>query len=173
MAGAFHRAYHWRMTEEEYFAQLSAAFEGKAAVGARTLGLADAAVNWYPGSARLWTLRGRLIQLAPEGSAYLLADAFASFQRAMEADPTYAEAYEEAGYYWHVMKGDAARAEALFRRAVAAGGGPKSYAGLAWALAELGRVEEALDFTRPPTCPHPNHPAVARTRADIEARRGM
>lgn len=157
-------------SEQEYYDRLKAALSDKRSdVGLKVIGLADAAVAYHPGSARLWTLRGRLLQFAPEGSHYTLTDVLASFDRAVGADPSYVEAYEEIGYHYQ-LAGDAGRAEPAFRKAVGLGGGARSYAGLAWVLAETGRLREALQYTQPPACPHPNHPAIARTRAEIQAR---
>ena len=130
------------------------------------LRVAEAAILAYPGSADLQCAFGDLIQLSDD-ETYKAADALSAYQRAAELDPTFAEAYEEIGYYWDVCGDDFERAEAAFRRAIELGAGADSYAGLARVLAERGKDSPAiLSFLD--QCPYAAAPEVRKIRAEIE-----
>ena len=109
------------------------------------------ALQVFPHSAALWCLRGELIQLS-DGSTLSSDDARASFEKAIELDPSFSSAYEEIGYYCDVVSKDFLRAEEAFRKAIALGAGGRSYEGLGRVLAQLGRMREALTLIR--GCPH-------------------
>ncbi len=81
------------------------------------LALADEAVRACPDSAKLWCLRGDLIQLGAKDIPHDLADSLASYERAIAIDPKCVEAYEEIGHFYDVVMGDAKRAEPFLRQA--------------------------------------------------------
>ncbi len=59
-----------------------------------------------------------MIQLSEDTDTYTLEDALLSYQRAVEIDPYYAEAYEEMGHYYEVILDDQQRAAAYFNKLV-------------------------------------------------------
>jgi len=84
---------------------------------ARALKLADEAVRAFPQSAKLWCIRGDLIQLGSGEQTYELADALASYQQAIAVDPNCAEAYEEIGYFYDLVMDDPESAKPYFSKA--------------------------------------------------------
>jgi hypothetical protein len=61
------------------------------------LSLACLAVRDFPNSAMLWFLRGRLISMSPADYLFSKLDAITSFEKAIELDPTFADACEQLG----------------------------------------------------------------------------
>ncbi len=151
------------MTEAEFFEEIDMLrFAGKTAAALR---VAESAVLAFPGSAELQCALGDLIQLS-DNETRKTADALTAYQKALELDPSCAEAYEKIGYYWDVHGDDFERAEAAFRRAIELGAGATSYAGLARVLAERGNDSPAiLSFLD--QCPCAAAPEVQKLRAEI------
>jgi tetratricopeptide (TPR) repeat protein len=75
-----------------------------------TYALIEEAVRAHPTSAKLWCLRGALIQLGPADSDYELSDALACYQKAIEVEPDCAEGWEDLGHYHDVHLHDQAAA---------------------------------------------------------------
>jgi tetratricopeptide (TPR) repeat protein len=130
------------------------------------LRLVAQALEEYPASARLWNIRGDLIQLS-EGSSYSLDDALTSYRHATELDPENPEGYESIGYFLDAIDGRIADAEPMFRKAIALGGRAPAWAGLARVLAELGRKDEALAILDPSSCTYANEPEIVNMREEI------
>lgn len=108
------------MTEDDYISQLRAGWPHGPEVceaSLEVLALVDAAVRAFPQSARLWVMRGNLIQLGSKACPYSLAESLASYQQAVEIDPQFPEAWEEMGYYHDVILSDESAAEKYFREA--------------------------------------------------------
>jgi tetratricopeptide (TPR) repeat protein len=106
------------MEESAYIEKLKSSYPAEGGeVPNDALAYADEAVRAFPQSAKLWCIRGDLIQLSSEDSPYELADALASYERALAADPKYVEAYEEIGYYYDLVMDDEERAKPYFERA--------------------------------------------------------
>ena len=105
------------MTEEEYITQLRERTSTGGGASLDVISLADKAVEAFPRSARLWCLRGDLIQLGPEDNPHTLDDALTSFRKAIEIDPGFAEAWEEIGHFYHAVLDDEPGAEPYFREA--------------------------------------------------------
>jgi tetratricopeptide (TPR) repeat protein len=108
------------MTEDIYIFQLRASWPRWPNVGGAsltTITLADEAVRAFPQSAKLWVMRGCLIQLGSESSPYPLEEALRSYQRAIEVNPQFAEAWEEIGYYYDVILADEAEGQRYFGEA--------------------------------------------------------
>ena len=105
------------MTEDDCISELRASWprEGDASVAVVTL--VDEAVRAFPHSARLWVMRGDLIQLGSESCPHPLEEALRSFQRAVEIDPQFAEAWDELGHYYDAMLGDEKTAAVHFEKA--------------------------------------------------------
>jgi tetratricopeptide (TPR) repeat protein len=81
------------------------------------LALADEAVRAWPESSKLWCMRGDLIQLGAEDLPYELAEALASYERAIAIDPRCVEAYKEIGHFYDVVMDDVESAKPFFRQA--------------------------------------------------------
>jgi len=105
------------MSEEEYIRELRERTTVGNGASLEIVALADEAVRDFPRSAKLWCLRGDLIQLGPENTPHSLDDALACFQRAIEIDPGFAEAWEELGHFYHVVLDDETGAQPYFREA--------------------------------------------------------
>jgi tetratricopeptide (TPR) repeat protein len=106
------------MEEVDYIDKLKSSYpaEGEDAPN-ETLALADEAVRAHPQSARLWCIRGDLILLGSGESPFELADALASYERAIVIDPKCVEAYEEIGYFYDLVMDDEERAKPYFDQA--------------------------------------------------------
>jgi len=105
------------MTEAEYILEFKKRWPRDDDASLETLKLAEEAVRAFPASARLWMIRGDLIQLGPESSPYSLEDALASYQRAIEVDPEFAEAWDEIGHYYDAILDDETAAQKHFEHA--------------------------------------------------------
>jgi tetratricopeptide (TPR) repeat protein len=107
------------MSEEDYIVQLRERWprNAKMEVTPETIALADEATHAFPRSAKLWCMRGNLIQLGPENCPHSLDDALDSYKRAIEIDPSFADAWEEAGHFYHNVLDDEAAAEPYLREA--------------------------------------------------------
>ncbi len=136
----------------------------------RSLSDVESALHAFPSSSRLWNLRGDLIQLDDEADArYTLEDALASYRRAAELDDTYADAFENIGYYYDVHEDDPERAEGYFRRALDLAARRSTFTGLARVLAQIGRRQEALELLAERRCPYCSSDDVRALRSEIEA----
>lgn len=107
------------MTEEEYYQRIRSQWPKKEEASLALIAVADEAVAQFPLSPRLWCMRGNLITLGPEENPHSLADALASYQRAAEVDPTFAEAWEEIGHHYDAILDDEEAAQPFFERAAA------------------------------------------------------
>ncbi|MFT3786815.1 MAG: hypothetical protein QM770_11720 [Tepidisphaeraceae bacterium] len=107
------------MTEAEYISELRGRWPRDISVEATaaTLALADEAVQAYPHSATLWDMRGDLIQMGDASTPHTLDDALNSYQRAVEADPSFADAWESIGHFYDVHVDDELAAQKYFDRA--------------------------------------------------------
>ena len=107
------------MTEEDYIAELRERSPRNAKMKAtpETIALADEATRAFPRSPKLWCMRGNLIQLGPENCPHSLNEALASYKRAIEIDPSFAQAWEEAGDFYQDVRNDEPAAQPYFREA--------------------------------------------------------
>jgi tetratricopeptide (TPR) repeat protein len=107
------------VTEEEYIAELRerSPRNAKMKVAPETIALADEATRAFPRSAKLWCMRGNLIQLSSENCPHNLDDALASYKRAIEIDSSFAEAWEEVGYFYHNVLDDEPAAQPYLHQA--------------------------------------------------------
>jgi hypothetical protein len=112
------------MTEDEYISRLRAGWPQGSDASSHVIALADEAVRALPQSARLWVMRGDLIQLGPESCPQPLAEALASYQRAVQIAPDCSEAWEEIGHYYDVVLNDEEGARPYFERAASLKGRP-------------------------------------------------
>jgi len=105
------------MIESEYINELQIRWPKGCDASLETITLADEAVRTFPKSPQLWCIRGNLIQLGPENCPHSLDEALACYQKAVEIDPQFAEAWEEMGCFHDAVLDDEATAEKYFREA--------------------------------------------------------
>jgi tetratricopeptide (TPR) repeat protein len=70
----------------------------------------DALLASNPFAAQLYLLRGQLIQLQDDSTAYALDDAEAAFKRALELDNTYLDALVELMHFYDAVCADSPKA---------------------------------------------------------------
>jgi len=87
------------VTESDYIAELKAQWPQGPTAPRDVLSLACLAVRDFPNSAMLWFLRGRLISMSPADYLFSKLDAITSFEKAIELDPAFADAYEQLGHH--------------------------------------------------------------------------
>jgi uncharacterized protein YecE (DUF72 family) len=78
------------VTEIEYIVALETQWPQGPPASREVLSLASLAVRDFPDSARLWFLRGQLLQMRPDDYIFSGLDAACSFERALELDPALA-----------------------------------------------------------------------------------
>jgi|SRR5664280_1572792 len=105
------------MSEDDYISQLHERAPNDGDASLEVIALADEAVRAFPESAKLWCLRGDLIQLGPENNPHSLEDALVSFRRAIEIDPGFVEAWEEIGHFYDAVLDDEPGARPYFQEA--------------------------------------------------------
>jgi hypothetical protein len=82
----------------------------------KALAQVDTLLAANPLAAQLHLLRGQLIQLQDESTAYALADAEAAFKRALELDRTYLDALLELMHFYDAVCADPPKALAYARQ---------------------------------------------------------
>jgi hypothetical protein len=87
------------MTEDEYISALRMRWPQDCDAALEVIALADEATRFFPKSAPLWLMRGELIQLGPPSCPHPLTESLVSYERAIELDPNFADAWEEIGHY--------------------------------------------------------------------------
>ena len=157
------------MNESDYIHRLQALFPHQGDASVEALAFAEQAVAAFPHCAKLWCLRGDLIQLGTLEANYELEDALLSYEQALAVDPDSAEAYESIGYFYDAVMDDPQSAEPAFRKAIILGAGADSYYGFARVLAELNRTEEALRLLAPENCPFQDEAKVKEIKEEIES----
>jgi hypothetical protein len=105
------------MTEDDYISTLRARWPKGCDASLELISLADEAVRSFPRSARLWLLRGDIIQLGPESCPHPLGESLVSYHRAVELDPKFADAWDEIGHYHDAVLGDEKAAQTFFQKA--------------------------------------------------------
>jgi tetratricopeptide (TPR) repeat protein len=105
------------MTEDDYISQLRAGWPKDSDTSLAVIALADEAVRAFPQSARLWLMRGDLIQIGPKSCPHPLEEALRSYQRAIEIDPQFVDAWDEIGHYHDAVLADETGAQKYFREA--------------------------------------------------------
>ncbi len=156
------------LIEADYIQRLKSLLSEESDVPVEVLQLAEKALVLYPNSAKFWCLRGDLIQIASLEAEYQLEDALKSYERALEIDPSNAEAYESIGFYEDAVMSNPACAESPFRKAIELGAGIDSYYGLARVLAKLNRNTEALEVISLANCPYSDTAKIKEIKSEIE-----
>lgn len=107
------------MTEEEYITELRESSPRNAKMKAipESIVLADEATHAFPRSPKLWCMRGYLIQGGPQNGPNSPNEALASYKKAIEVDPSFADAWEAAGDFYKEVLHDEPAAQPYFREA--------------------------------------------------------
>lgn len=105
------------MKESEYIDNLFSLWPTEGEASKEALALVDEAVWVCPNSAKLWCMRGNLIELGSADISYSLEDALACYERAVSIDPNFAEGHEEIGHFYDAVMPNPARARNAFREA--------------------------------------------------------
>jgi len=129
------------MTEAELIDAIGAEVAEHNSATPQALSMVEDGLKRFPKSARLWILRGDLIQVSDDDGRYFLDDALESYLAALRCDPDSAEANESIGHYLDAVQNEPEKAEPYFRRAIALGGGEGAQDGLKQVLEQLGRTE--------------------------------
>lgn len=83
------------VSESEYIAALKTQWPKEPTASRGVLSLACLAVQEHPQSAILWFLRGQLMFMSPADYIFSKLDAITSFEKAVELDPSLADAYRQ------------------------------------------------------------------------------
>ena len=153
--------------ESFYIEKLQALYPQEGEASDEALAMAEQAVAQCPTCAKLWYLRGNLIQLGDAESKYELVDALRSYEQAIAVDPSCTEAYESIGFFYDAVMDDPRSAEPFFREALRRSAGVDSFYGLARVLAELNRREEALSLLAPENCAVHDASEIKEIRKEI------
>lgn len=155
------------MTEDQYIGSLKAAWPLRRDVDAADefLRLADKAVAEHPGSAALWSLRGDLIQLGSGRTGHDLGEALESYKKAAELAPDDPEHHSDIGFFHDAVEDAPELAIAPFEKAIELGGDAACFAGLARALTQCGRKDDAHRVLE--SCPYPHSASVHEILAEI------
>lgn len=156
------------LTETDYISKISSLIPDEGDVPVAVMSVVEESIAEHPLSPKLWCLRGDLIQLAEKDAGYELNDALISYRRALEIDPSNAEAYESIGYYEDAITNNLAYAESSFRKAIELGAGRESHFGLARVLAELNRGTEALKILSTENCPFADTAETKEIKVEIK-----
>lgn len=108
------------MNEDEYIAAIGARWPSDSASNepsTATIRLADDAVSAFPASAKLWVMRGDLLQLSDVDTGYALVESERSYRTAIKVDPGFIEGYRELAYFLDVVMGKRRKAKRYFDKA--------------------------------------------------------
>lgn len=101
------------MTESEFIEELSARWPrlnpGEPTMD--TIELASVAVSEHPRSAKLWTMRGNLLELADLETGHALREPERCYRQAIKLDPFLAEAYEDLAWFLDAVLGKRRKAK--------------------------------------------------------------
>ena len=127
------------MTEAEYISAVRQRIGVEGRVFVESFDLLRAALIEHPDSPSLWCLRGDMIQLSDEDIECSLDDVLPSYQKALDLNPAWGEAYESIGYFYDKALDKPADAEVYFRKALELGRGESAASGLRDILGQTGR----------------------------------
>ncbi len=108
------------MTEQDYIEQLEARFPHtleSIEPTVQTIKLCDQAVQAHPHSAKLWSLRGGLLQLARYDTGYALEESAICFVMAIRAEPHDPAHYVELGHFLEDVMNNPRKAKQYFNKA--------------------------------------------------------
>lgn len=107
------------MTEQDYVELIKGQWPSanEAEATPKTIAVCEGAVAEFPSSAKLWLMRGDLIQLAGYEGAPALSEAEHSYHRAIAASPSCADAYEALAHFLDAVVAKPRKARQYFRKA--------------------------------------------------------
>jgi Tfp pilus assembly protein PilF len=107
------------MTEQEYVELIKSLWPSNddAEPTPRTIAVCERAVAEFPSSAKLWLMRGDLIQLAGYEGAPVLSEAERSYRQAIAASPSDPEAYKALAHFFDAVMAKPRKARQYFRKA--------------------------------------------------------
>lgn len=107
------------MTESEFIEELSVRWPrlNPSEPTMRTIEIAGAAVAEHPGSAKLWTMRGNLIELADIEIGQPLREPERCYRQAIKVDPFFVEAYEDLAWFLDAVLGKRRKAKRFYDKA--------------------------------------------------------
>jgi hypothetical protein len=82
-----------------------------------TLQLAQRAVQEYPTSAKLWIIRGNLLELANFDTSLPLREPMRCYRAAIKIDPLNIEAHEDLAWFVDAVLGNRRKAKRFFDKA--------------------------------------------------------
>jgi tetratricopeptide (TPR) repeat protein len=118
------------VTETEYIDAIRESVGEAETVSNELIDLIETALQDHPNSPELWCLRGDMIQLGDESVRHGLEAVLPSYQKALDLNPAFGEAYESIGYFYDKVLDKPAEAEAYFRKAIELGRGETAASGL-------------------------------------------
>ncbi|WP_338846240.1 hypothetical protein V8J88_21100 [Massilia sp. W12] len=107
------------MTEADYISEIERRWPSRCPgePTRETIHLTKKAVEIFPKSAKLWVMRGNLLQLIDFECDIPLGESEYCYRQAIAADHFFAEAYEEMGYFLDVIMGKPRKAKRFFDKA--------------------------------------------------------
>lgn len=107
------------MTEQDYVELIKGQCpsSNEAEPAPKTIAVCERAVAEFPSSAKLWLMRGDLIQLAGYEGTPALSEAEQSYRRAITASPSCAEAYEALAHFLDAVIAQPRKARQYLRKA--------------------------------------------------------
>ena len=126
-----------------------------------------AAVAEHPESSELWYDLGIIMQRCDENHTFTAEDFLYCFEKAIKCNSKNGEALQELGYVLDVYFSEYERAEQAFKIAIKLGGQCESYLGHARVLAEMGKMDDAINSLSEDACPFHNHPDIQKLRSEI------
>lgn len=157
------------MTEEQFVDQFQALWPPDPDQLPSAMALAQRALATFPASPGLLCIAGDLLRMQENVTDEDIGRSIGFYEKAIEADPDWADAYEELGHVYDVYDDNFDRAMACFRKAIALGAGWTAYAGLAKSLAQAGRRAEALEELSPVNCTFWEDASIQKVRDEINA----
>lgn len=108
------------MTEQDYVELIKGQWPSAndAEASPKTIAVCERAVAEFPSSAKLWLMRGDLIQLTCYEGAPDLSEAEHSYHRAIAASPSCADAYEALAHFLDAVMANPRKAQQYFRKAL-------------------------------------------------------
>ena len=157
------------VTEKQFVDQFQALWPPKPDQLPSAMRLAHRAMAAFPASPGLLCIAGDLLRMQENVTDEDIGKSLGFYEKAIEADPNWADALEELGHVYDIHHENFDRAIPCFRKAISLGAGWTAYAGLAKSLAQSGRRLEALEELSHTKCPFTDHALIQNVRDEINA----
>lgn len=157
------------MTEDHFIFQFQTAWPPKPDELPGLFKLSETAVACFPSSPRLLCIAGDLLRMQENIAGDAISKSISYYEKAIEADPDWSEAYEELGHVYDVYHNKFDHAISCFRKAITLGAKWTAYTGLSKSLAQTGRRAEALEELSLEKCPFGELESIQKVRNEIDA----